>query len=150
MRTIGSCLLLLFLSVMTAFPSFSQDVVQPAVPAAEIHFDMKKIDLGDTLYRKDSTYVYRFTYENTGTEPLIVNKVVGHCPCVTITHSTEPLPPGGRDTVSVYFKPTHASKYTQRIAVFNNSSRSVVTLYAKGNFLTLSDWKSKTKPEPDE
>lgn len=100
---------------------------------------MQKIDLGDTLYEKDSTYVYRFVYENTGDAPLIVNKVVGHCPCVTISHSTEPLPSGGRDTVTVYFKPTHASKYTQRITVFNNSARSVVTLFAKGNFLKTLD-----------
>lgn len=150
MRTIVSCLSFLFLSVMAVFPAFSQEVVQPAVPAASIQFDTQKIDLGDVLYRKDSTYVYHFYYENTGTDPLIVNKVVGHCPCVTVTHSTDPLPPGGRDSVTVYFKPTHASKYSQRIAVFNNSSRSVVTLHAKGNFLKLSDWKSITKPAPDE
>lgn len=150
MRAIRSFLLFLFLSVMTVFPAFSQEVVQPAVPAASIQFDTQKIDLGDTLYRKDSTYVYHFYYVNTGTDPLIVNKVVGHCPCVTVTHSTDPLPPGGRDSVTVYFKPTHASKYSQRIAVFNNSSRSVVTLHAKGNFLKLPDWKTKTKPNPDE
>ena len=116
----------------------------------EIHFENKRMDYGDVLYRKDSTYVYHFAYENTGSAPLIVNQVVGHCPCVTVRHSTEPLPPGSRDTLSVYFKPSHASKYSQQITVFNNSSRSVITLYAKGNFLKLSDLKSKTKPNPDE
>lgn len=116
----------------------------------DILFEAKSIDYGDALYKADSTYVYRFIYENTGSAPLIVNKVVGHCPCITIDYSTEPLPSGGRDTVTVYFKPVHASKYTQRISVFNNSSHSVVTLFAKANFLKPSDPKLTAKPNQDE
>lgn len=109
----------------------------------DIRFETERIDYGDVLYVKDSTYVYRFVYENTGSAPLIVNKVVGHCPCVKVSHSTDPLPPGGRDTLSVYFKPAHASKYSQQITVFSNSSWSVNTLYAKGNFLKPSDFKTE-------
>lgn len=139
MRSFASYIVILFLCVWTALPVFAQQSADPVSPASAIQFETMKIDLGDTLYEKDSTYVYSFPYENTGTAPLILNKVIGHCPCVTISHSTEPLPPGGRDTVTVYFKPTHASKYTQRITVFNNSARSVVTLFAKGNYLKTSE-----------
>ena len=106
-------------------------------------FEAKRIDYGDVLYLKDSTYVYRFVYENTGSAPLILNKVIGHCPCVTVSHSTDPLSPGGRDTLTVYFKPAHASKYSQQITVFSNASRSVISLYAKGNFMMPSDFKTE-------
>ncbi len=140
-----------FFFLLLSFVSVAQTQASLVVDnGPEIRFESKRMDYGDVLYRKDSTYVYRFVYENTGSAPLIVNQVVSHCPCVTVHHSTEPLPPGGRDTLSVYFKPSRASKYSQQITVFNNSSRSVVTLYAKGNFLKFSDWKSKTKPNPDE
>ena len=108
----------------------------------KIRFEAKRIDYGDVLYIKDSTYVYRFVYENVGSSPLIVNQVIGHCPCVSVTYSTDPLPPGGRDTVSVFFKPTHASKYSQQISVFSNSPISVLSLYAKGNFLKSTDMKT--------
>ena len=143
MHRIGTYLIFFFLFFRASFPAFAQLAVEPASPAPAIQFEMQKIDLGESLYDKDSTYVYRFAYENTGSAPLIVNKVVGHCPCVTLDYSTEPLPPGGRDTVTVYFKPAHASKYTQRITVFNNSSRSVITLFAKGNFLKSSGIKTE-------
>ena len=53
----------------------------------KIRFEAKRIDYGDVLYKKDSTYVYRFVYENVGSAPLIVNQVIGHCPCVSVTHS---------------------------------------------------------------
>ena len=142
-----SVIFFLLFSFISGAQTQAEDV---SVNGPEIRFENKRMDFGDVLYRKDSTYVYRFAYENTGSAPLIVNQVVGHCPCVTIRHSTEPLPPAGRDTLSVYFKPSRASKYTQQITVFNNSSDDVVTLYAKGNFLKLSEWKSKTKPNSDE
>lgn len=143
MRSFVSYLVFSFLFVCAAFPSFAQQSADPETPASAIQFQTQRIDLGDTLYKRDFTYVYRFVYENTGSAPLIVNKVVGHCPCVTVTHSSEPLPPGGRDTLTVFFVPTHPSKYSQRISVFNNSSRSVVTLYAKGNFLNPSAIKKE-------
>ncbi len=140
-----------YLSVLLCFALSIRLSAQTAIDNGPyILFEAKSIDYGDTIYKADSTYVYRFIYENTGLSPLIVNKVVGHCPCVTIDYSTEPLPSGGRDTVTVYFKPVHASKYTQRITVFNNSSHSVVTLFAKANFLKPSDPKLTAKLDQDE
>ena len=140
-----------YLSVLLCFALSIRLSAQTAIDnGPDILFEAKSIDYGDTIYKADSTYVYRFIYENTGLSALIVNKVVGHCPCVTIDYSTEPLPSGGRDTVTVYFKPVHASKYTQRITVFNNSSHSVVTLFAKGNYLKPSDPKLTAKLDQDE
>ena len=140
-----------YLSVLLCFALSIRLSAQTAIDnGPDILFEAKSIDYGDTIYKADSTYVYRFIYENTGLSELIVNKVVGHCPCVTIDYSTEPLPSGGRDTVTVYFKPVHASKYTQRITVFNNSSHSVVTLFAKANFLKPSDPKLTAKLDQDE
>ena len=140
-----------YLSVLLCFALSIRLSAQTAIDnGPDILFEAKSIDYGDTIYKADSTYVYRFIYENTGLSPLIVNKVVGHCPCVTIDYSTDPLPSGGQDTLTVYFKPVHASKYTQRITVFNNSSHSVVTLFAKGNFLKPSDPKLTAKLDQDE
>ena len=140
-----------YLSVLLCFALSIRLSAQTAIDnGPDILFEAKSIDYGDTIYKADSTYVYRFIYENTGLSALIVNKVVGHCPCVTIDYSTDPLPSGGRDTLTVYFKPVHASKYTQRITVFNNSSHSVVTLFAKANFLKSSDPKLTAKPNQDE
>lgn len=140
-----------YLSVLLCFALSIRLSAQTAIDnGPDILFEAKSIDYGDTIYKADSTYVYRFIYENTGLSALIVNKVVGHCPCVTIDYSTEPLPSGGRDTVTVFFKPVHASKYTQRITVFNNSSHSVVTLFAKANFLKPSNPKLTAKLDQDE
>ena len=123
----------------------SQDAV---APAPDIRFETQKIDIGDTLYRKGTEYPYYFVYENNGTAPLIVNKVVATCPCLRIEFSTDPLPPGASDTLRVYFTPNHASKYTQRMTVFTNS-RNGIQLFAKGNFLKRSDWNALRQNNKD-
>ena len=121
--------------------SYSQ-TTENVGPVPGIQFESQKIDVGNVLYKKDSTYVYMFFYENTGDAPLIVNQVRGHCPCLDIHYSVNPLPPGQRDTIVVRFTPSHASKYTQRLSVFTNSPRSGILLYLKGNFLKRSDYMS--------
>lgn len=113
---------------------------------SNILFETQKIDLGDTLYWKEATYPYYFIYENTGTAPLIVSKVIAHCPCIRVEYSTEPLPPAARDTIRVFFTPTHASKYSQRLSVFTNSPRNGIQLYAKGNFLSPTEMKKEEEP----
>ena len=106
-----------------------------------IRFETQKIDIGDTLYQKNTAYLYDFVYENTGTAPLIVNKVIATCPCLRVEFSTEPIAPGARDTLHVYFTPNHASKYTQRLSVFTNSPRNGIQLFAKGNFLKAAEYR---------
>ena len=110
---------------------------------SNIQFETQKIDLGDTLYRKDAYYPYYFIYENTGTAPLIVSNVIAHCPCLRVEYSTEPLAPAAKDTICVYFTPTHAGKYSHRLSVFTNSPRNGIPLFARGNFLNPSAVKKE-------
>ena len=71
-----------YLSVLLCFALSIRLGAQTAIDnGPDILFEAKSIDYGDTIYKADSTYVYRFIYENTGLSALIVNKVVGHCPC---------------------------------------------------------------------
>lgn len=131
-----------------SFSGFAQSQ-DPVALVPDIRFETQKIDIGDTLYRKDAEYAYLYVYENTGTAPLIVNKVVAACPCIRVEFSTDPLPPGQRDTLHVYFTPNHASKFTQRMTVFTNSPSTGLQLFARGNFLKPSEWKARKQQKTD-
>ena len=128
---------------------YAQITDESGVPVPDIRFVTQKIDIGDTLYRKNAEYLYRFVFENTGDAPLIVNKVVAACPCIRVEHTTDPLPPGQRDTLYVFFKPSHASRYSQRLTVFTNSPSSGLQLFARGNFLKPSEWKLRKQQKTD-
>ncbi|MCS6903927.1 MAG: DUF1573 domain-containing protein [Bacteroidia bacterium] len=47
----------------------------------------------------------RFTFTNTGTNPLIIKSAKGSCGCTTAEYIQEPVPPGGKGWVDVKFDP---------------------------------------------
>ena len=129
-------------------PLFAQTQSGPKGP--NIAFESHKIDIGDTLYRKGTTYEYRFVFKSTGSEPLVLVKTIAACPCITLDFPQDPIPPGQTDTVTVYFTPSHASRFTQRISVLTNSEeRPLLQLYAKGNFLKRSEWNALQQKKKD-
>lgn len=144
MQKVEYCILFLFF-LFLCFVSNSQ-TPRDIGPVSDIQFVSQKIDYGRVLYKKDSSYVYRFVYVNTGNAPLIVNQVRGHCPCLDIHHSVDPLLPGQRDTIVVRFTPARASKYSHRLTVFTNSPTTGISLFLMGNFLRPSDMKKEEEP----
>jgi len=130
--------LLLFFST---YALSAQDMQMEKI--SSIRFDTQKIDIGEKPYEAGKAYLYEFPYENTGTAPLIVNRVAALCPCLDVSFSTDPLPPGQRDTLRVLFTPTHASRYTHRLTVFSNSDRPGLNLFVRGTFLKPSEMKEE-------
>ena len=123
------------------FSAFCQN--EQGEDGAKMVFVTHILNVGETKYVKDSTYLYSFVYKNEGTAPLQISKVVATCPCVTVSFSEDPLPPGQTDSILVHFTPNHPSRYTQRVTVLNNSDRPMLQLYAKGTFLKPSEWRAR-------
>lgn len=67
-----------------------------AMTFSEMTHDFGVIEEGDKV-----THV--FTFQNTGDEPLIINKAKGSCGCTVPSFSKEPIPPGGSGEMEVVF-----------------------------------------------
>lgn len=120
--------------VIAAIPSFSQTT--DGADGPEISIPVYKLDIGETPFRRDTTYIYKFPFQNVGTAPLTLIQVKAGCSCVSVSYPTEPVPAGQVDTVVVRFKPTHAGRFTQRVAVISDAKEgSVKQLYAKVTLL---------------
>jgi hypothetical protein len=105
----------------------------------EMSIPVFKLDIGETLFNPDSTYLYKFPYYNVGTAPLSIIQTISGCPCISVTFPDTPLLPGQVDTIYVHYKPTRVGKFTQRVAVISNASEhSLMQLYAKATFLKPS------------
>jgi hypothetical protein len=102
----------------------------------EISIPVFKLDIGETPFRNDTTFVYKFPFQNIGTAPLTIIRVKAGCPCVSVSYPEEPVPAGQVDTIVVRFTPTHAGRFTQRVAVISNAKEgSLKQLYAKATLL---------------
>ena len=73
----------------------------PAGPTTSMVFDTYEHDFG-TLDEGDAvTHIFSFT--NTGSEPLILDKCKGSCGCTVPQCPKEPIPPGASGEIEVKF-----------------------------------------------
>ena len=74
---------------------------KPAGPTTSMVFDTYEHDFG-TMDEGDAvTHVFSFT--NTGSEPLILDKCKGSCGCTVPQCPKEPIPPGASGEIEVKF-----------------------------------------------
>lgn len=131
------CFLVFFLVCVFSLSLSGQSSGNAGIP--EMSIPVFKLDIGETPFNPDSTYLYKFPYYNVGTAPLSIIQTIAGCPCISVTFPDSPLLPGQVDTIYVHYKPTRVGKFTQRVAVISNASEhSLMQLYAKATFLKSS------------
>lgn len=105
-RTLDFVPCLLLLTTLLAASCRRQGASVPdSAPVAEtavITFvDGTEHDFG--MFRTQDTLVHYFVYKNTGTVPLVIQKVETSCGCTRATFSKKPLAPGGTDSIRVAY-----------------------------------------------
>lgn len=97
---------------------------------AELRFDKKVQKFPDT--EEGVVLEYVFTFQNTGSVPLIFKDYKVTCPCTKVFFPTEPTPPGKAGEVKVTFDTKGKSYYQDRIIeIFSNSKRGTEKLRIK-------------------
>jgi len=73
-----------------------------------------------------------FTFKNTGTEPIIIQKAQPSCGCTVPSFSSAPVAPGTTGTINVaYHTKGKPNPFTKTITVMSNAGTKVLTI--KGN-----------------
>ena len=92
---------------------------KPAGPTTTMVFDSYEHDFG-TMDEGDAvTHVFSFT--NTGSEPLILDKCKGSCGCTVPQCPKEPIAPGASGEIEVKFN-SNGKKYNQTKTVTINAN----------------------------
>jgi len=66
-------------------------------------FDKEVHDFGKVKSGSENSCVFKVT--NTGTKPLVIDRVSASCGCTTPKKPEKPIPPGKSDVIEVGFKP---------------------------------------------
>lgn len=73
-----------------------------------------------------------FTFTNTGSEPIVIQKAQPSCGCTVPSFSNAPVPPGATGTINVaYHTKGKPNSFTKTITVVSNAGTKVLTI--KGN-----------------
>ncbi len=103
--------------------------------AANISFDKTLHEFGE-FQESDGVQTHKFEFTNTGSLPLIIQRVSSSCGCTTPSWSKEPILPGEKGYVSAAYnpknRPGHFDKY---ITVQSNAATSTVRLRISGKVI---------------
>ena len=110
----------------------------------KISFDREKQDLGYLLWRNPTTVTYAFT--NTGDKPLVISNVTASCGCVSVDWTKQPIPAGGKGTVSAVFDAEAIGHFYKEVGVYCNASPMPVYLEFNGEVTADAKNYSFTHP----
>jgi len=102
---------------------------------ATISFDELTHDFG-TFKEEDGNVTCTFSFINTGSIPLVINRVTASCGCTAPAWSREPIIPGGGGFVKATYNPKNRpGKFSKSLTVFSNASKKTVVLAIKGEVI---------------
>jgi len=103
-------------------------------PKLEFKAENNRIQL-DTMYlnEMDDEVTIEIEFENTGDQPLIVNKVTGCCGTQIKGWTKQPLQPGKEGTIKVHFRvKPNLHKISRTVKAISNDPEGTKTLRIQG------------------
>jgi len=102
---------------------------------ASLSFDKVQHDFGK-IEESDGPATCTFVFTNTGSVPLIINRVVPSCGCTSPEWSKEPIVPGGKGFVKATYNPRNRpGTFNKSVNVFSNAEQPNVVLRIMGDVI---------------
>jgi len=100
---------------------------------AAISFEKSQHDFGK-FEESEGAVTCEFIFTNTGSIPLIINRVVASCGCTSPDWTKQPIMPGGKGFVKATYNPRNRpGKFNKSISVFSNAEKPTVVLRILGD-----------------
>ena len=125
---------LLFILAFCAIGAVAAQAQGPTMTFDKTSVDYGTIDKGADPLRK-------FSFTNTGTEPLIIKNAKGSCGCTVPTYPKEPIMPGETSEIEVRYDTNRIGRFNKTVTLTTNEEKSTHQLTIKGEV------KSPTKKE---
>lgn len=130
---------LFFALALIASLSFGQELKLESEPQEEkgvpvLSFDEMSYNFGDI--KQGDKVSHTFTFTNTGSAPLLINRVQTTCGCTVPKWPKEPIAPNGTGEISATFNSSGKQGIQNKaITIHSNASEPVMRLTLKSNVL---------------
>ncbi|MEG1405985.1 MAG: DUF1573 domain-containing protein [Alistipes sp.] len=103
---------------------------------AQLQIENATYNFGDVA-RFGGNLVHDFKFTNTGTNPLVITRVITSCSCLKAIFPKRPVAVGGAGTISVTYEPHKGEPGTfhKVIQIYSNSADGKRVITVQGNSL---------------
>ena len=99
---------------------------------AKISFKATTHNYGN-IKEDDGIAYHEFEFTNSGTSPLIIQRITSSCGCATPEWPKEPIAPNGNGKIKVGYNPRNVNgQFSKTISVYSNANPNVVVLQISG------------------
>ncbi|MFV0554105.1 MAG: DUF1573 domain-containing protein [Mangrovibacterium sp.] len=120
--------LLILALLLSSFLAQAQEMSGIHLPKTAHYFGSFSRDKG--------VRTHEFVLENTGTDPLLIQRVKATCGCTVAEWTKTPIAPGESGTVMVKFDPKKFSGYfSKKVSVYTNRSSQAISLQISGRII---------------
>jgi len=110
-------ILIVFFSIGMTLQGFAQEEEKNG---PKIKFEEESHSFGDV--KQGEKVSHKFTFKNTGNQPLVLSNVLSSCGCTVTEWPKEPIQPGKSSEIEVKFNSTNRmGKENKVITIFSNA-----------------------------
>lgn len=123
----------LLMALVTTF-TFAQRVEDTGSSSKpKIEFESEIINYGTIKKNADGVRYFKFT--NTGSAPLVIEKVKGSCGCTVPTKPEEPIMPGASGEIKVKYATNRVGRFVKTVTIVSNATEKPKVVQIKGEVL---------------
>ena len=118
--------------IFTLLFAFCVMALTSASAEAVITFQKTTHDFGH--FTEDKPVSYKFVFENTGNEPLVIQQAISSCGCTVANFTKSPIKPGEKGEINVTYngKGKMPGRFKKVITIRTNASNSLARIYITG------------------
>lgn len=118
--------------IFTLLFAFCVMALTSASAQAVITFQKTTHDFGH--FTEDKPVSYKFVFENTGNEPLVIQQAISSCGCTVANFTKSPIKPGEKGEINVTYngKGKMPGRFKKVITIRTNASNSLARIYITG------------------
>jgi len=111
---------------------FVSVILKSQYSVTTLKFSETQHDFG--VFREEAgRQTFDFVVANTGSQPLVIQKVTASCGCTTPGWTKSPIPPGGKGKVTAIYDPVNLpGVFNKTLTVYTNTKPASTTLTIKG------------------
>lgn len=122
-------LIMLVAALAAAFVGYAQNTT------SSLLFDDYEWDLG-TFREVDGKVSHIFTFTNTASSPVVIERVKPDCGCTAVNYSREPVMAGEKGSIEIVFDPDRFSgRFSKSVTVYSAGGRNRNLLTVKGTVI---------------
>lgn len=126
------------LVLITSFVAQAQEKQEENVTGPKIEFEESTHNFGDITQGDKVQHVFAFA--NTGTEPLVLSRVMTTCGCTAPSWPKEPIAPGEKGEITISFNSAGKMGMQNKvITVVSNATNSTARISITTNVLPKKD-----------